>query len=176
MWNYIESTFGININELDLEIKSDRVRAFITKFEEVPYFTDKMKLLCESGFTGRDLDDILNCIPMIFKNYYITLGKDRILSIGCQKSKLDLEYERIKNNQQNNSSLEELIYSIFQVGEKYLKSDIKNMLSDIYNKSEIKATAKASDLENYFETKNYQITNKLTGKRDNGYEILRKKF
>lgn len=81
-----------------------------------------------------------------------------------------------KNNQQNNSSLEELIYSIFQVGEKYLKSDIKNMLSDIYNKSEIKATAKASDLENYFETKNYQITNKLTGKRDNGYEILRKKF
>ena len=155
---------------------SDEVENFLRKFEEIPYFTDKMRLLCESSFIGRDLDDILNCVPMIFKNYYITLGKDKILSVGCQKSKLDLEYERQKNNQQNNSSLEELIYSIFQVGEKYLKSDIKNMLSDIYKKSEIKATAKASDLENYFETKNYQITNKLTGKRDNGYEILGKKF
>lgn len=175
LWKYIGEVFGYKEEDLSKTF-TDEVENFLRKFEESSYFTDKMRLLCESSFIGRDLDDILNCIPMIFKNYYITLGKDRILSIGCQKSKLDLEYERIKNNQQNNSSLEELIYSIFQVGGKYLKSDIKNMLSDIYNKSEIKATAKASDLENYFETKNYQITNKLTGKRDNGYEILRKKF
>ena len=160
---------------MTLNVNSEAVINFLRKFEEAPYFTDKMRLLCESRFIGRDLDDILNCVPMIFKNYYITLGKDKIMSLGCQKSKLDLEYGRLKNNQQNSSSLDELIYSEFKVGEKYLKSDIKNILADIYKKSEIKATAKASDLENYFEIKNYQITNKLTGKRDNGYELLGKK-
>lgn len=155
---------------------TDEVENFLRQFEEVPYFTDKMRLLCESRFIGRDLDDILNCVPMIFKNYYITLGPDKIRNLQYKNSVLSAEYERIKNNQQNSSNLEELIYSVFQVGGKYLKSDIKNILADIYKKSEIKATAKASDLENYFETKNYQITNKLTGKRDNGYEILGKKF
>ena len=163
------------LTELDLEIKSGRVRAFITKFEEAPYFTDKMRFLCESGFSGRDLDDILNCIPMVFKNYYITLGKDKIMSLGCQKSKLDLEYGRLKNNQQNSSSLDELIYSEFKVGEKYLKSDIKNKLGGIYSRSGIMATAKATDLENYFELKSGKATNKVTGKRDHYYEILKPK-
>ena len=154
---------------------TDEVENFLRKFEEVPYFTDKMRLLCESSFIGRDLDDILNCVPMIFKNYYITLGPDKIRNLQYKNSVLSAEYERIKNNQQNSSNLEELIYSVFQVGGKYLKSDIKNMLSDIYNKSEIKLTAKATDLEKYFEVRAGKITNKETGKRDHYYEILKKK-
>ena len=154
---------------------SDEVENFLRQFESFGQFTDKMRFLCESGFSGRDLDDILNCVPMVFKNYYITLGKDKIMSLGCQKSKLDLEYGRLKNNQQNSSSLDELIYSEFKVGEKYLKSDIKNKLGGIYSRSGIMATAKATDLENYFELKSGKATNKVTGKRDHYYEILKPK-
>ena len=154
---------------------TDEVENFLRQFESFGQFTDKMKFLCESGFIGRDLDDILNCVPMIFKNYYITLGPDKIRNLQYKNSVLSAEYERIKNNQQNSSNLEELIYSVFQIGEKYLKSDIKNMLSDIYNKSEIKLTAKATDLEKYFEVRAGKITNKITGKRDHYYEILKKK-
>ena len=154
---------------------TDEAENFLRKFEESPYFTDKMRLLCESSFIGRDLDDILNCVPMIFKNYYITLGPDKIRNLQYKNSVLSAEYERIKNNQQNSSNLEELIYSVFQVGGKYLKSDIKNILADIYNKSEIKLTAKATDLEKYFEVRAGKITNKETSKRDHYYEILKKK-
>ena len=175
LWKYIEDTFGISISDLDSDVNSEVVINFLRKFEEIPYFTDKMRLLCESSFIGRDLDDILNCVPMIFKNYYITLGPDKIRNLQYKNSVLSAEYERIKNNQQNSSNLEELIYSVFQVGGKYLKSDIKNMLSDIYNKSEIKLTAKATDLEKYFEVRAGKITNKETGKRDHYYEILKPK-
>lgn len=174
LWKYIGEVFGYKEEDLSKTF-TDEVENFLRKFEESSYFTDKMRLLCESSFIGRDLEDILNCIPMVFKNYYITLGKDKIMSLGCQKSKLDLEYGRLKNNQQNSSSLDELIYSEFKVGEKYLKSDIKNKLGGIYSKSGIMATAKATDLENYFELKSGKATNKVTGKRDHYYEILKPK-
>ena len=151
---------------------SDEIELFLKKFEDFGQFTDKMKLLCESGFLGRDLEDALNCIPIIFKNYYLTLGPEKIRNMQYKKYALDAEYERQKNNQNNNSSLSELIYSTFKVGEKYLKSDIKNILRDIYFKAKIESAPKANELENYFETRKFQATNKITGKRDNGYEIL----
>ena len=151
---------------------TDEIESFLKKFEEFGQFTDKMRLLCESNFSDQDLEDVLNCVPMVFKNYYITLGPGKIRNLQYKKYALDAEYERQKNNQSNGSSLSELIYSTFKVGEKYLKSDIKNMLKDIYSKAKIDSTPKANELENYFETKKFQATNKITGKRDNGYEIL----
>ena len=50
---------------------------------------------------------------------------------------------------------------------------IKDSLKDIYAKSGIDCHPKASDLENYFDLKKIQITNKETGKRDSAYKILK---
>ena len=175
LWKYIEDTFGISISDLDSDVNSEVVINFLRQFEETPYFTDKMKLLCESGFTGRDLDDILNCIPLDFRNYYVTLGTEKIKSLSYQKSKLELEYERQKNNQQCSVSLEERVYSTFKIGDKLLRADIKLQLEKIYDSCNIKSSPKATDLENYFELKVINITDLVSGKRVKGYEILKRK-
>ena len=151
---------------------TDEVENFLKQFEEAPYFTDKMRLLCEFSFTDRNLEDALNCIPLIFKNYYLTLGPEKIRNMQYKNSMLNAEYERLKANQGNNRSLEEQIYSTFKVGDKLLRGYIKQELENIYNSCNIKSTPKATDLEQYFELKIINLTDSETGKRVKGYEIL----
>jgi hypothetical protein len=61
------------------------------------------------------------------------------------------------------------------VGEKYSKQFIKDTLKTIYESNGFNQTPKAIDLEMYFELKDAKIPNKTTGKRDNGYEIIKQK-
>ena len=151
---------------------TDEVENFLKQFEEAPYFTDKMRLLCEFSFTDRNLEDALNCIPLTFKNYYLTLGPEKIRNMQYKNSMLNAEYERLKANQGNNRSLEEQIYSTFKVEDKLLRGYIKQELENIYNSCNIKSTPKATDLEQYFELKIINLTDPETGKRVKGYEIL----
>ena len=78
--------------------------------------------------------------------------------------------------QGNSGSLQEVIYSTFLIGERYTKIHIKDKLSEIYDSCNIKSSPKATDLENYFEVKRVQITNKETGKKDHGFKLISKKL
>ena len=70
--------------------------------------------------------------------------------------------------------MKEKIYSSFEVGKRYTKAFIKEELEKIYEEIGYKATPKAIELEKYFKTKFILLTNKETGKRDAGFEILEK--
>ena len=161
-----ESNYNIN-NDISID--------FLKRFDTLPYFTDKMRLLCELECNDQEIDLVLDSIPIVYKNYYMALGKERILSLGCQKSKLDAEYERLKANQSNKGNLLIEIYSTFAVGEKYLKSDIKNKLGKIYDRCNITLTPKATDLENYFELKLVDVIDSVSGKRTKGFKLIDKK-
>lgn len=151
---------------------SDEIEDFLRKFEELGQFTDKMKLLCEFNFTDRNLEDVLNCIPMIFKNYYLTVGPEKIRNMQYKNSMISAEYERIKNNQDNKFSLDEVIYSTFKIGDKLLRGYIKQELERIYGSCGIKLSPKATDLEKYFDLRVININDPETNKRVKGYEIL----
>ena len=176
-WNYIEEVFGISITDLDSKIKPKVINNFLIQFDSFTQFTDKMKLLCESvdQFTKDEFESILNSINIVFKNYFLTIGSDRIRNLQYKNSMIKTEYERVKNNQGKFGNLQEVIYSVFLVEERYTKVFIKDRLGEIYESLGIKASPKATDLENYFEIKKIQITNKDTGKKDHGYKILKKK-
>jgi hypothetical protein len=62
------------------------------------------------------------------------------------------------------------IYTIFEIGKRYTKADIKQTLKELYTKYNYQKTAKASDLEDYFKVKSI-----LTPDKKNGFEILGKK-
>ena len=63
---------------------------------------------------------------------------------------------------------------LFQENTRYTKSYIKEKLKKIYDKLGYSKTAKASDIEEYFEIKVCQILNKETKKYDNGFELIKK--
>ena len=139
-------------------------------------FPDKMKLLCDcTTFSENEILSILDLIPIIYKNYYISLGKDKIKTLKYRKSLLEKEYNQLLNIQDNSNKLDESILSSIIVGNRYTRQELKEIIRNIYNNLDIKLVPKSTILDEYFELKKVLITNKETGKRENGYEILKKK-
>lgn len=166
----------IRQNELEVEICLDNVGEFLIRFDALNFFTDKMRLLCESELTLSEINSVLELIPIDYKNYFTILGKEKIRSLSYQKSKLNLEYEKQKNFQNKTDTLLNNIYTTFFINNRYSNNFIKEKLSEIYNTLGIQSSPKATDIENYFYVKKVQIINKETGKKDRAYELISKKL
>ena len=102
------------------------------------------------------------------------MGPDRIRANSFQESRLKEEW--IKQHREEEGidfGLVNEILSFFKLGYRYSKSGIKETLKEIYQKCGYQKTAKASDLQEYFWTKDVKFLE--DGKWVNGFELLSKK-
>ena len=130
----------------------------------------KLKYLCEYcervGNTS-----ILNQIhEKRFDEYINVLGLDVCKAVWYKPAELD---RRLSVMSFDTDLLDSKILSEFNVGESYPNTQIKARLSEIYSEVGYKINAKATDLNNYFDTKKCLI--QVEGKRVNGLKILAKK-
>ena len=119
-----------------------------------------------------------NIYDTSYAKYYWTISAGRAGSLKYQKGNLEKEYQSIINPEDTSyieNEVKQKILSTFSIRNRYLKSDIKETLRKIYEDLGYDKTPKASDLEEYFELRSCQIKNKETGKKDHGFEILKKK-
>ena len=182
LWKYIDDVFGITKDTLNSFLYSkipSKISNVISDFELSNKFPEKMKILCESffstKFTEAEFNSILNLVPLIYRKYITNLGCRKIKALGYKKYLLDKEFEKRKSKQDNSNKISDLIYSKLLTGNKYLKSEAKTLLSEIYKLLGINDSPKASDLEKYFELKEVNMVDPSTGKRVKGYLILKKK-
>ena len=182
LWKYIDDVFGITKDTLNSFLYSkipSKISNVISDFELSNKFPEKMKILCESffstKFTEAEFNSILNLVPLIYRKYITNLGCHKIKALRYKKNLLEREYNRILNNQSKADDLKELIYKTIEVGNRYTRQALKTIVSDIYKESGIESTPKSTILNEYFEIKKVLITNKTTGIRENGYEILSRK-
>ena len=148
------------------------VETFLSKFRSIPYFIDKMKLLCESNLSKEALSTVLKQVHVDYSTYYTVLGPERIKTFGYQKSKLSTECDKILiNSKADIKEIDNTIISTFCVGSRVSYLEAKSLLKNIYTSKNLKKTARATDLENYFEVKKVKIP--IDGKRVDGYEILK---
>lgn len=150
----------------------ENIQSFFRGFEELPDFYSKMKAVCEAPLTDLERSYILVKLPIEFRKYYETLGPERLKSLGYNITNIKRELKDLKIDLE---SLSKKIFANFKEGQRYTKADIKTTLGEIYEALEYSRTPKASDLEYYFEIKDCLIQNKETGKRDKGFEIIKKK-
>ena len=129
-------------------------------------------LQCSSDFMKLLLD---NLSDPSFAKYYYTIPKDRASTLNYQRGNLEKEYKSIKSYSINIDSMIEEIRARFLIGERYSKSEIKEILRLIYESNSYNKTPKANDLEQYFDIRSCLVPNKITGKRDHGFEIIRVK-
>ena len=142
----------------------------VIKFKGLPTFRDRMKFLCKEDIDN--ISDILNQIPLVYKVYYIALGPERCKALNYEVTKI---FKEFSDMQFDKSQLEDEIYKTFTIGERYTKAGIKETLKNLYKSLGYNKTPKANDLEKYFEIRPCKITNKETGKRDHGFEIIKRK-
>ena len=107
-------------------------------------------------------------------NYYDILGFEGIKACKCQESYVKRKIDSIKGNSMIDRDVKKEIYRLFQVGKRYINKDIKQSLKLLYERLGYQKTAKANDLEEYFEIKAVKFQD-LSGKWVHGFELLSKK-
>ena len=159
--------------------QSDLIQKILKEFENQQFFNNKMRYLYSLHMDEDIAKQVLdNIYDTSYSKYYWTISSSRAGSLKYQKGNLEEEYQNIINPKDLSQIEEDVrtkIISSFLPENRYLKSDIKETLRKIYEDLGYDKTPKASDLEEYFELHPCQIKNKETGKKDNGFEILKKK-
>ena len=109
--------------------------------------------------------DIIEDKSPIHKHHMEVAGKERILSLSCNKTKVSRlvsDLERFDNNYYDIVSRLSL-----RKGNKYTRKEIKQKLQKVYGDLGIKQTAQANDIEKYFTVRDCYIE-----RVHRGYEIL----
>ena len=136
-------------------------------------YVDRIKYMCEfliqfPEFTERILMNLKETDKI--RQHIFTLGPEKIMSLGYNLTRINQAMGIIVFDRSN---LDREIYTKFKPGDKYSKANLKAILGNIYEEVGYKATPKANDIGNWFEIKQIQFTNKETGKRDMGFELLK---
>ena len=178
----IDNYFRTNYPDVDFntpEIISKEAQKILQEFENQQFFNNKMRYLYSLHMDEEVAKQVLdNIYDTSYAKYYWTISAGRAGSLKYQKGNLEKEYQSIINPEDTSyieNEVKQKILSTFSIGNRYLKSDIKETLRKIYEDLGYDKTPKASDLEEYFELRSCQIKNKETGKKDHGFEILKKK-
>lgn len=163
-------------NTFNVEENSELMK-FLNLYESLTNFIDKIKLTCdffESNLSEGILEQALISIDEQVANYIRVLGVEKIRSHSYIRIRLDREMEKQMINQNINPSIK--IIERFSEGDKISKADLKIALQNIYDELGLKKTAKAIDIEEYFEVKSCKIPNENTKKRDEGFKLIKKKL
>lgn len=135
-------------------------------------YVDRIRYMCEFLIQFPETTEyiLMNLKePDKIRQHILTLGPERIMSLGYNLTQINQAMGIVIFDRE---LLAKRIYSRFHLGDRYSKANLKAILGNIYEEVGYKATPKASDLENWFEIKRINILNSITGKRDNGFEII----
>lgn len=160
----------------DNTIVRDDLYMFLEEFNKLGQFTDKMRLLCSVPAENKNLlGSILESIPIVYKNYYLTLGVSTILKYSCRKCELEAEYTRKKRGGETICELKFIIYAQFPIGKRLTLSEVKEELKKIYLNLGIEDAPKATDLEKFFNVRPVLLKVEDKSSRQKGFEILSRK-
>ena len=141
---------------------------FLRDFNINQNFIRRMKLYCIFSDKNGNTYLLNSPIPNKFNLYYNELGSTRIKSLNYQESRIIQELDNKRKF--NKVDINQLNISL---GKKYTKKEIKEILQQFYNTFGISQTAKASDINQYYETKRAKIPTGITGKYDEGLELIK---
>lgn len=169
LFSYVKENYGIDLVDFTDEEKK-AVSEFLGHLSTIKDRREKFKYLCKQS-NHPNFDALLDCVPYKrFKEYVVRLGVDKCramsYNIGDMNKKLNVASF-------NKNDIKAKVFELFEVGKSYSKANIKTILSDLYKDLDYKATAKASDLEGYFDIKRCFMPE--GDKRVNGFKILGKK-
>ena len=154
------------------DVGISEVDKIIQDLKSYTTFPEKMKRIYELELPAVVADAVLKRLPIDYGNFYRSVSPENAKRMSYRKNALEKRYTRSINNQAVDQELLMIgLQDSFVVGGRYTKSEIKEKLGDIYNQIGLDKTPKATDLENYFETKRCILT--VDGKRYEGFEIVK---
>ena len=165
-YNHLFESYNKQL-EQNIDITSE-----LAAFNSISFYDDKMRYICdqEQILPNNKFKLLLDFVPRSFKNYFTVLGPAKCKAHKYRQIDMEREYQRLLNNQ--GVSLDDRIYDTFHAGDKLSNAEIKKRLEKIYQDSGYQQTAKATDLNQWFDIKNIQIRIKGTKLKENGLLLI----
>ena len=162
----------INANLSQSDITNLELEQFFSEYEELKTFHDKLKYICEYPFSDELLfKAVVDQVDMELQSAIYGLGKKKLKALSYNASHIKKELGVVLFSE---ADLGNHIRTNLKIGDRYTLSDLKEKLRKLYDSICYKATPKASDILDYFEVKEFMITQIIEGekKRVKGYELL----
>lgn len=154
-----------------------QVKEFFRYYDKSGDTVERLKLLCDVSevATPEAIIIILNQIPDIdrAKSLFSIAGVELCKANSYAPARIE---RAIGVRFYSKKNLSDSIYQSFSVGQKIDFKFIKSRLTDIYKNLNYQKTPKATDLKEFFETRDVKLSDSATGKRTNGYELLKKLY
>ena len=173
----------LNKNSLELKEKRNKVlednKEFskdFKNFKSIKQSTERFKYIVDlydkPEINETTIKQFFELLPVKYSLFFDYLGPERVKANGYRETNLRREWTNLYSEVKN-KKVSDKIYELFKVGSRYGNSSTKLTLGNLYLSIGINKTAKASDLNNYFNIK-------LTKVKENnrwipGFEILGKK-
>lgn len=169
----LDSTDNLTISDQNLGGLDNFIESFRSEFNSDNNFIRRMKMYYRlvtefSDIYKQNIKIFHTIIPSNYQGYMNLLGPERIKANGYIEVDILNEMESVLSV--DNIKAEVLMK--FHTGQRYSTKFIKVELAEIYNKLGIKKTAKASDLNDWFDLKDCKVYNIETDKWDRGFEII----
>ena len=162
VFNTINNTFNLK-NEED----SMKVREILNEIDSRTVLSEKLRYLCEIEISEDIREIVENQMDERIRGF-LSLGKDKLKAAGYNTYKLDKALETLDSTQLIN-----LIMDSFHEGDRMSRAEVKTQLKNIYISCGVKKSAKAVDLQEWFEIE--EISFRKNGKVIRGIEIIKKK-
>jgi hypothetical protein len=132
-------------------------------------FPKRLQLLCETmEFTGDEKKMIAQQASEAFDKYYNIVGPEKCKSLGYNVTRIKLE---ISNLSVTPDKIFREFCKHFEVGKRYLVSETKTIIKEIYTTLGYNKNPKANELEEFYNIKRTKLKDS-TGNWVSGLEIL----
>ena len=161
-------------NTLDTnDLINQEVSEFLSMYQELKTYYDKIKLLCEYNLSEQGVRIILDQLGGDeIASHYIALGPDRLRKLYYNKTNIKKELGIVTFSRE---LLVNTVLSKFSIGDRIGQARIKEILKSLYNSIGYSAIPKATDLEEFFDIKRAKVSEVLldgTKKRIDALEII----
>ncbi len=157
----IQGIYKINKDKI-----SEESKLIFMNLLNLKNYEERLKYILNSENINKE---VLELLPESYTTA-ISLGLERCRANGYKFLEIKKELEIVTYNTE---AIDQEIFRLFNVGEKYTWKYIKQELKSIYNSHGYKKSPKATDLSNWFELRTVKFT--IAGKKENGFEIIKRK-
>ena len=165
-------TNPLQFSEANLTAYVSKVPELMKKLDEVSYFEDKLRLVCEykSLLTDLEWNDVLSHIPTKITSTIKQAGVELCEQCGYRLDRIK-EFITLKDNR---DIIIEKLRSMVKYGDDFTTTEVKEMLKGIYEELNILKEPKALDFVNYLDSKVrvYRKIDTSNNKKEIHYKIL----
>lgn len=165
------TALSVNMNVTkNTDSDDSEVKAIFQKWNEMKSFKDRAFFYCEACKDIPEVLDKCSFIPTKYKEYHEALGEEGMKELGWREDYIKNAIAPIPFEQRPNDKIMEKLRANLEVGKFYTKTEIKELLCNIFKELELKGKPSASDISFYIDCE--EKSKRMDGKKVVGYQVI----